>query len=110
MLTIEEIHALAKAHPEFELRKIIRAHNPMLNTRDMNTDICSFWYMMAQTRQAQPKPEPDTLSYRMEDFKIPLRDGFQVDARSYTPKCDMPSSGLPRTGRLSQRRIYHGRS
>ncbi|KAK7407883.1 hypothetical protein QQX98_009942 [Neonectria punicea] len=93
MLAIEEIRALGQAHPEYE--PIIRAHNPMLNAWDMNTDIYALRNMMAQISQARHKPDPETLSYRMEDFKIPMREGFQVDARSYTPKGDVPSSGRP---------------
>ncbi|OBS26614.1 hypothetical protein FPOA_00557 [Fusarium poae] len=93
MLTIEETRALGDAHPEFE--PIIRAHNPMLNGWDMSTDLDAFREMMAQLRQFQPKPDPETLSYQMQDFKIPLRDGFEVNARSYTPNHWTPSDGRP---------------
>ncbi|RKL37644.1 hypothetical protein BFJ72_g7729 [Fusarium proliferatum] len=93
MLNIEEIRALGDVHPEFE--PIIRAHNPMLNGWDMNTELESFREMMAQLKQYRPKPDPATLSYHTKDFKIPLRDGFEVDARSYIPNGDVPSDGRP---------------
>jgi len=116
MLTIEEIKALGDVHPEFEpvshplvlktrvinKNQIVRAHNPMLNGWDMNTELESFREMMAQLRQFQPKPDPETLLYLMQDFKIPLRDGFEVNARSYTPKGNTPSGGRP--GLL----VFHG--
>ncbi|KAF5662365.1 lipase esterase [Fusarium heterosporum] len=93
MLTIEETRALGEAHPEFE--PIIRAHNPMLNGWDMNTDLDAFREMMAQVQQYRTEPDPETLSYQMKDFKIPVRDCFQVDARSYSPKGDEVSDGRP---------------
>ncbi|KAF4455422.1 hypothetical protein F53441_2211 [Fusarium austroafricanum] len=93
MFTIEEICALANVHPEFE--PIIRAHNPMLKGWDMNTDLDAFREMMTQVKQLRPKPDSDTFSYCMQDFKIPLRDGFEVDARSYTPKGSAPPDGRP---------------
>lgn len=111
MLTVEEIRALGEAHPEFEpvspqlplgeaerivnRFKIIRAHNPMLNGWDMNTDLDSFREMMAQVQQYRTKPDPETLPCEVKDFKIPLRDGFEVSAQSYTPKGNSPSDGRP---------------
>lgn len=111
MLTVEEIRALGEAHPEFEpvspqlrleeterianIIQIIRAHNPMLNGWDMNTDLDSFREMMAQVQQYRTKPDPETVPYNLKDFKIPLRDGFEVSAQSYTPKGDVPSDGRP---------------
>lgn len=61
----------------------------------MNTELESFREMMAQVKQYRPTPDPATLSYHTEDFKIPLRDGFEVDARSYMPNGDVPSDGRP---------------
>ncbi|KAI8718894.1 Abhydrolase-3 domain-containing protein [Fusarium sp. LHS14.1] len=92
MLTIEETRALGEVHPEFE--PIVRCYNPMLNAWNMDTDLDGIREIMAQVRQSRPRPDPDSLSYRMEDIKIPLRDGLEVDARVYTPK-DAPSDGCP---------------
>ncbi|KAM0225759.1 hypothetical protein ACHAQD_000718 [Fusarium lateritium] len=93
MLTVEDIRALGEAHLEFE--PIIRVHNPMLKGWDMDTDLDSFREMMAQVQQYRTKPDPETLSYEVKDFKIPLRDGFEVNAQSYMPKGDVPSDGRP---------------
>ncbi|KAF5025033.1 hypothetical protein F66182_2901 [Fusarium sp. NRRL 66182] len=93
MLSVEEIRALGDVHPEFE--PIIRVYNPMLNAWGMNTDLQTFRAMMAHVCQLWSKADLETLSYRMHDFKIPMRDGFQVNVRSYTPKGDAPSEGRP---------------
>lgn len=61
----------------------------------MSTDLESFREMMVQVKQYQPKPDPATLSYYTKDFKISLRDGFEVDARSYVPNGDMSPDGRP---------------
>jgi acetyl esterase/lipase len=66
----------------------------MLNGWDMNTDLETFREMMAQVKQYRPKSDAAALSYQTKDFKIPLRDGFEVDARSYMPDGDVPTDGL----------------
>lgn len=76
------------------ITKIVRCYNPMLNAWNMDTDLNGIREIMAQVRQTRPAPDPDSLSYHMQDIKIPLRDGHEVDARVYTPK-DAPSDGCP---------------
>ncbi|KAF4458489.1 sterigmatocystin biosynthesis lipase esterase STCI [Fusarium albosuccineum] len=98
MLTVEETRALGNIPPE--LQPLLQ-HNPMLQAWNMDTDIHAMRALMAQIRESKPKPDPETLSYQTEDFQIPLRDGFKVDARVYRPKS---SSSEGRPGLI----VFHG--
>ncbi|KAH6998005.1 Alpha/Beta hydrolase protein [Ilyonectria sp. MPI-CAGE-AT-0026] len=64
MLSIDETRALSEVHLEFE--PIIKPENPRLETTS--------------------KPDPKSVPYLTEEHKIPLRDGFEVDARMHKPR------------------------
>lgn len=74
--------------------KIIKSENPRLGSWSMETDIHQIRDMMDWMRETKPKPDPKSLSYLTEELKIPLRDGFEVDARVYKPR-DVPADGCP---------------
>ncbi|CAM1506887.1 Fc.00g065280.m01.CDS01 [Cosmosporella sp. VM-42] len=90
MRTVEETRALGEVHPEFE--PILKSGNPMLAAWTMDTNIFEIRDLIAQMRKAQPEVDPATLSYTTEDIQIPLRDGFQVAARTYKPR-SVPADG-----------------
>ncbi|KAF7543144.1 hypothetical protein G7Z17_g10969 [Cylindrodendrum hubeiense] len=92
MLTIEETRALSEVHPEF--KPIIESESSMLGSWAMDTDIHAMRDMIAYMREMRPKPDPKSLPYLTEELKIPLRDGFEVNARVYKPR-DIPADGCP---------------